>query len=209
MLVCPKCGKRNDETGFIEAFCAECYPINIQLPKKITLLFCKHCNKMLLKGKWIPYNKNVIGEYLIGKCRGDFSAAEYDPDSETITFTILKRGTEAKVKMIVPVELENVTCITCSRISGGYFESIIQLRGDEKRVEKYKKIFLEELSKKTFIIKEKLQKTGGADLYIGKTKEVIKLMQELGLKAKITRKLIGRQEGKRLYRTTFAIRFEK
>lgn len=205
MLVCPKCGKKSDEIDFVEAFCINCYPVNIIPPKKIHIKACKHCSKMFLKGEWVPYSKKKIGEYVSSKCRGDFSETEYNYDKQEMRFTIRKRDSQMYVEKRIPLDIETVTCKRCSRISGGYFEAIVQLRGEELSVEKYRKIFIKRLSKKTFIAKEKPQKTG-IDLFIGKTRAVLELMHDLGLRAKITRKLIGRSEGKRLYRTTFAIR---
>jgi nonsense-mediated mRNA decay protein 3 len=207
MLICPKCGKTSDKVAFIEAFCVDCYPTNVQEPKKkIFIKACKRCNKMFLKGEWLPLDYKKISEYVVSKCRGEFSEAGYDFDRQVVIFTIRKRDSEVKVERKAHVEIEWMMCRNCSRMSGGYFEAIVQLRGEEKRVERYKKLFETKLAKKTFIAKEKEQKTGGVDLFIGSSKAVFELMHELGLRAKITRKLVGRKEGKRFFRITYSIR---
>lgn len=204
-LVCPKCGRTSDKVQFIEAFCIDCYPVNIKIPKKIEIEQCKSCQKVRLKGEWTPYSRRKIADYVAGKCRGDFVSAEYDHEKGTITFTISKDGSEAEVERSVDVEIKTVMCRNCSRISGGYFEGIIQLRGDSKKVERYAKKLIQSLEKKTFITKTE-EKDGGLDLYVGKSKAVVELLSELRIKALMTRKLVGRIEGRRLYRTTFLIR---
>jgi nonsense-mediated mRNA decay protein 3 len=204
-LVCPKCGRTSDKVQFIEAFCIDCYPANVKIPKRVEIEQCKSCQKVRLKGEWTPYSRRKIADYVAGKCRGDYVSAEYDHERGIIIFTISKDDSEAKVERSVDVEIKAVMCRNCSRISGGYFEGIIQLRGDPKKVERYAKTLIQSLEKKTFITKTE-EKDGGLDLYVGKSKAVVELLGELRIKALMTRKLVGRAEGKRLYRTTFLIR---
>lgn len=207
MLICPKCGAKSTDKDFLEAFCIDCYPFNVKLPKTQTLAVCKKCKKMRLKGEWCGYNRRKIGDWMVSKLRGEFSSADYDIDNCMAIITVEKNGKTAKIKREMKLELETIMCQNCNKIAGGYFQAKIQLRGDEKRVEKYKRIFESMLSKKTFIGKEK-EMHGGIDIYVGSSKAVFEVMAELGLRAKITRKLFGKSEGKRIYRTSFAIRFD-
>lgn len=201
-LICPKCGKKSEDIEFIEAFCVECYPTNIKVPRKIEIEQCKSCEKMRIRGEWMPYNEKKIAEYIVSKCKGDFDSAEYIPEEGIIRFTIKgKKQIEKEIK----VEMKTVLCRNCSRISGGYYQGLIQLRGNQKKIEKYADLFVKKLSKKTFIAKEE-EKHGGLDIYVGSSKAVVELLTELRLTALITKKLVGREEGKRLYRTTFRIR---
>ncbi len=207
MLICPRCGKSSDEKEFIEAFCSNCYTFNLRIPESpVKIEKCKRCEKIKIRGEWEQPGKKKIADYIISKCKGDFEDVEYDPDSGKLVFTIKKSGNEFKKEKELPIEFAGTICPDCSRMSGGYFEAIIQLRGNKKSIEKQKKLLTNILSKKTFVVKEE-EKHGGEDIYIGNSKAVIGLMQELGLKPIITRKLVGVSEGKRLYRTTFMLRF--
>jgi len=225
MMICPKCGRKSTEVRFIEAFCVDCYPYNLKLPESIEIEICKRCGKMRLKGEWIPYkdkfariwpvrklsnfryNKNKIEEYAVSKCRGDFADAKYDIESGKITFIIKKGETEVEVERQLPFKKIITICPECSRIAGGYYEAIIQLRGDPKKIAKYSKTIIRVLKTKTFITKTE-EKHGGIDIFVGSTKAVLEVCGMLGLHAIITKKLMGRREGKRYYRTTFSIRFE-
>ncbi len=207
MLICPKCGKSSKETRFMEAFCVECYPYNLKTPEKIEIEICKRCGKMRLKGEWVEYNSKKLEEYIAGKCKGEFESVEYNADNETAVFTVRKGDSEARVERNIPFKKQIVICPTCSKIAGGYFEAIIQLRGNENEIKKYKNILSRMLGRRTFISKID-EKKEGTDLFVGSTRVVLETIAELGLKRKITRKLSGAKQGKRFYRTTFLLRFE-
>ena len=203
MLICPKCGKKDTEVKFLEAFCMDCYPFNLRLPDKVEIEFCKRCNRMRIKGKWIQFSRKKLEEHIASKARGEFEDVRYDSEKKEMIFTV--KGKEIRKPFVF--EKKIIICSDCSKISGGYYESIIQLRGNEKKVAKYSKLLTKMLEKKTFITKTE-EKHGGIDILAGNTKVVLGIAAELGLRAKITRKLVGTKEGRRAYRTTFSIRFE-
>ncbi len=205
-LICPKCGRTSDEVDFIEAFCIDCYPVNIQCPQKVVIEQCKACKKIKVSGEWIPHSRKRIAEHVISKCKGEFSEATYDLNTHEASLTVVKDNSSTVFRRRIKLVMKTVMCRHCSRISGGYFQGIIQLRGDEKRVKRYARMLTEKLGKTTFITKEE-EKHGGIDLYVGSSKAVVQLLSEMGVKALITRKLVGREKGRRLYRTTFRIRF--
>jgi nonsense-mediated mRNA decay protein 3 len=206
VLICPKCGRSEEQVQFIESFCVDDYPLSIKVPDKEELERCKRCGRMLFRGEWALYDEKKIEKHIIGKCRGEFSSASYDFGRQDIAFTIRRGEKELKVEKHVPLLINITMCLRCNRISGGYYQGIVQLRGDRARVEKYAKMLTERMEKSTFISKSE-EKDGGIDLYVGSSKVVLEAVTKLGIKRTlITKKLIGRDEGKRLYRTTFAIR---
>ncbi|MFN7990627.1 MAG: NMD3-related protein [Candidatus Micrarchaeia archaeon] len=202
-LVCPKCGRKSDSVEFIEAFCINCYPVRITTPDRIELDQCVRCGRMRFRGDWTAYNERKVSEYIISKCRGDFQDASYNHQYQTASF-LVKEGS-ARIEKMIPLDIRKTICPQCSRISGGYFEAIIQLRGDRKKMDRLADAFIERLGKKTFISKTE-EKDGGIDIYIGNSKAVVAMMGDLGLKVLMTKKLVGRDQGKRLYRTTFLLR---
>jgi nonsense-mediated mRNA decay protein 3 len=202
-LICPKCGRSDEKIKFIDAFCTDCYPIKIELPGKMGFERCGRCSRMKFRGEWMAYNERKLKEYILGKCKGDFESADYDIESQMAFFMI--RG--SKIERFLPVDFIKTICQQCSRISGGYYEGIIQLRGNRAKMEKYADMLMGKLERITFITKTE-EKEEGLDLYVGRSKPVVKLMSDLGLKTLMTKKLVGRDQGKRLYRTTFLIRLE-
>ena len=203
MLICPKCGKNDKEVKFVEAFCIDCYPFNLKLPDKIVIEFCKRCNRLRIRGEWMQYSRKKLEEHIASKARGEFESVRYDSEKGEMIFTVK----ETEIKKPFEFEKKIVICPDCSKMSGGYYESIIQLRGNEKKVTQYAKVLTEMLSKKTFITKSE-ERHGGVDIFAGSTRVVLGALAELSLKRKITRKLVGTKEGRRVYRTSFSIRFE-
>jgi len=204
-LLCPKCGATSDKKDFIESFCVDCYPANIRCPTKLSIEHCKSCEKIKVRGEWAKYSEKALSDFVVGKCRGDFTKGKYDPQTGLAEFTIEKQGNKATIRKSIILEILPVMCLRCNRASGGYFQGIIQLRGDTKKVEKWADMLYEKIRKKTFIAKEE-EKHGGLDIYVGSSKVVVELLSELRVKATITTKLAGVEQGKRYYRTTFLIR---
>ncbi len=203
VLVCPKCGRTSDKVEFIDAFCIYDYPISIKTPDRVELEQCTRCGRIKIRGEWTPFTEKKVADMVLGRCKGDFEDSSYDMAYQTASF-LLRKGA-GRVERKIPLDIRRTICPQCSRISGGYFEAIIQLRGDRAKGEKLAETLLKRLEKKTFVTKTE-EKDEGLDLYIGNSKAVVALMGELGLKVLITKKLVGRDEGKRLYRTTFLIR---
>jgi len=205
MLICPKCGKTSDEKEFIEAFCIDCFQFNIKLPKGLKVEQCGRCERLRLHGEWQQFNRRKLSEYIVGKCKGEFVEAAYDPDLGVCTFTFEKGSRRVSVQRSVEPEKITTICPNCSRTSGGYYEALIQLRGEAENVEKIAQRLERQLSKKTFISKTE-EMHGGLNLYLGSSKVTATVLQELGFKPTISRKLFGKKDGKNLYRVTYALR---
>lgn len=204
-LLCPRCGITNDKKKFIESFCIDCYPVKINCPSKLSIEKCSRCEKIKISGEWTSYSKKEISDFVIKKCKGEFNSGEFDIETGMAVFSIEKEN--AKVELVKPIilEIQQTLCLRCVRMSGGYFQGIIQLRGNLKKVDKWAEMFYSKLKKRTFIAKEE-EKHGGLDIYVGDSKAVVALLADIGIKATITTKLAGVEEGKRYYRTTFLIR---
>ncbi len=202
-LICPKCGRSEGEVRFIEAFCADCYPVSLKLPQKLAIMQCTRCMRLHIQGRWVEYSAKRVADFVLSKCRGDYDSAEYDPERGAATFVMGRSG--ARVEREIPLDIQKTICQQCSRLSGGYYEAIIQLRGAPTKVLGYSEMLYKKLAGRTFIAKED-EKENGVDIYVGSSKAVVEIVAGLGIKSLITKKLVGAEQGKRLYRTTFLIR---
>jgi len=206
MLICPKCGSTSQQKDFIDSFCSGCYPFKVMLPKEIRLDKCVRCGKLRMKGEWKRTDLKKLNEYVAGKCKGDFERAEYDADQGTCRFIFLKNGKEYAIEKGFLIDVNKTICPDCSRSSGGYFEAIIQVRGEPDAVERKSRKLIEALEKKTFIPKIE-DMHNGIDIYVGSTKAASQALQEFSLKPSgISKKLAGVSQGKKLYRTSFSVR---
>ncbi|MBU0586647.1 hypothetical protein KJ780_03975 [Candidatus Micrarchaeota archaeon] len=208
MYICPRCGASEDSKKFLGPFCIDCTQFSIKIPDRIDLERCKRCGKMRIRGKWINISDAKLNEHICGKFKGEFDGVEFILDGNIAVFTVKKAGDEIKIEKKINFEINEVICPECNKQSGGYFEAIVQLRGKPERIKRYLKIFENEIEKQETFISKLVELKEGIDIYVGSTKAVIVIVKRLGLKYGISTTLAGQKQGKRLYRTTFAIRLE-
>jgi nonsense-mediated mRNA decay protein 3 len=234
-LFCPKCGK--SAVALYDAVCRECFIGNeklIECPEVIYLKICPTCGSVFKKGRWQSRKdeSETIEECVKDslKVNDQVSCLELALIPEAIDYSMYIVHVEARAKIKgVPmdkaleteVRISRETCDTCSRISGGYFEGIVQIRADkriptEDELKKCQKI-AEEISTRSqekgdrlaFITKiVKLYE--GNDIYVGSQKlgkQICRaIIDAFGGKFSESPKLVGQKNGQDLYRITFVMR---
>ena len=206
MYICPKCGAEEGAKKFVGPFCIDCVQFSIKVPSGLEMQKCKRCNKVLMRGKWALVTENRIEKYIEGKFRGEFDKAEFILAENRAKFQIERDGQKLEVWKDVDFKFLTSICPECNKMAGGYFEAIIQLRGKPERIVKYNKLFQKELADAGTFISKILEDKHGMDIYVGSTRAVLSVIKEMGLTYKISSSLAGQKQGKRLYRTSFAIR---
>jgi nonsense-mediated mRNA decay protein 3 len=234
-LFCPKCG--NEADIFHDNVCGKCFIGNkklIECPEFVSVRICPTCGSVYKKGKWalkederqtvidcVKDNLNVNKEA---------SNLELNVSPKRLDYSRYRVNIEARGKIRevdigesqeTEVRIKWETCETCSRISGGYFEGIVQIRADNRipTKEELKKcrVIAEEVATRAqekgdrlaFIAKrEKLEE--GIDLYVGLTKlgkQICRaIIEAFGGRFAESPKLVGQKNGEDLYRITFALR---
>lgn len=169
MYICPKCGAPEGSRKFIGPFCIDCATFRIEVPDKLEVHRCKRCPKTLLRGKWVAVSDEKLSDYVISKFKGDFSSVAFDPGTGEAVFLIERDGERIEVKKLINFVILNDICPDCNRQAGGYFEAIIQLRGNEQRVTRYLHVFKERLESEGTFISKFVELKEGLDLYVGST----------------------------------------
>lgn len=205
-LICPKCGVSSKEKEFAGMFCIECKSKDAfektQIPICIKIQKCKKCGKVKIK-RW---NKNIseLEQQVVSLCKGNFEQIEVmslNPDECKIDFVF----SELRISETIPVKISKTLCDNCTREVRGYYEAIIQLRGEKNEVKVTLDRLVRELKKTTFLPSIK-EFPFGFDIYVGSVIATRAALAELGLKALVTRKLFGLKAGRIVFRTTFLIR---
>jgi len=110
-----------------------------------------------------------------------------------------------RLKQDVSILITKAQCADCSRSHSQYFEAIIQLRGNEKKVERMAGVLGSRIESRSFIPRiDELKE--GIDIYCGSRNEAIAALNAQKLGFLRTEKLAGEKNGKRLYRTTLLVR---
>ncbi len=227
---CPKCGKDTEE--LIGKVCKDCQgsatsPKKSILSPSVKIYLCK-CTKVRFKNKWnnYPTLKDAI--------RSAVKNLSKIPKGMQMDIILPEgRSLDGKVTLPVKVTLKDaegleeesdmdaiiipMCCPVCSRKFGGYYESIIQLRGnDEKNV----KEIIAHIEKRTDQQSKKndsifITKTEGKsekiDLYMSSNKFAKKLSREVCslFNIKDHKESVsdyGTKDGKELKRVTYLLR---
>ncbi len=204
---CIKCGIEKGKKPFIGVFCADCYNFPIKKPKPITIEKCKRCGRYKIKGEWKKLSEEKLEDFLGSRVRAEFDEFQIDIKRKKAILIFYVEGYKTERKINYDVEIKTVLCRDCSRLSAGYFEAIIQLRGNPLKIEKKADYIIKQIYKKGAFVAKIEEKKEGLDLYVSSSKKALEVIKENGYTHKISRKLHGLKEGKRVYRTTIALRF--
>jgi nonsense-mediated mRNA decay protein 3 len=236
--VCPKCGLPSEE-----GLCLQCKLDSTELfscPDYVEVVICSVCSSRQIKGKWqLPDNRSL--EELASQAAVDAMIFHKEFDQPKIDLDLKKIGATrylAKIdvngyfkgqsiidKCEIPVRINLVACDRCSRMAGKYFQSTVQVRGNNIRsliqpeIEECKKIAQsmadsgyhggDQLS----FIQEMKEVKGGLDIILGSTqlgrRMARAITERFGGKLLETCKLVGKKDSRNVYRSTLLIRFPK
>lgn len=236
-MFCPECGSTDKE--MVGDICIDCFLKEFQMveiPKRIEVEICSHCNSKLEEGKWSE--EFIPEEEIIFRALERNIKVADEVEDENISLEIGQiKGTlancfiEAKGKVHgveieenheSEVKIKKTVCPTCSKMQSGYYETVVQFRADNREIkpEEYGKA--DEIVERTLIKQAKSDKLAycpqiaklkeGYDYYIGSFKSGNKvaeaLKEEFGGIIKESPRLISEDKstGKGLYRVWISIR---
>jgi nonsense-mediated mRNA decay protein 3 len=118
------------------------------------------------------------------------------------------------------VRISWIACDRCSRIAGGYYESKVQIRAQRRPLEDAELKRALRIAESTIehaqredrlaFISKTVQLKEGLDIYVGTTraaKQIVRaMMQQMGGGFNDSAQLVGRRDGKDVYRVTFVVR---
>ena len=227
---CPKCG--STDGPFVEGFCKDCYLQDhkmLVIPDKFEIDFCKKCNRIKLKNEWLKYeNTEEIADYLLDKLKMEelrkanfkikFTPKKENVLSANISVKGIFKGLPVAIEKDLELKLAKTNCPDCSRIAGGYFEGILQLRSDNpNQIEKAKRLvdsFLKRQKDNPLAkIIKRISLPNGFDYYIGSKKVVFQaareLKEEFEGRMSTSNTLMGLKEGQEIKRLTACVRFDE
>jgi len=229
---CPNCGR--ETTELFEGLCKECLAARIRdeifhcfrRSPHLELKYCKICDSFF-KGKERVIFENAVEEFaerIIKRCFGDKNAklkAEIEEiKSEKgkicvfLKMSLDVKGVEVSAEFPLNVSLRRELCEDCSKMVGGYYAAIVQLRAEGREpsdyeIERAREIARSSLSSRDFITKEKKVR-GGIDFYVSSSAYARRISREivknLGGYFSESPELYGIKNGKRIYRVSFSVR---
>jgi nonsense-mediated mRNA decay protein 3 len=231
-MFCVECGK---EDKLYEGLCSECFLKKrtfLKIPKNIDVELCAHCG-LRRKGKgWVrDEDKDTIEEVIMESVESTPEVIKFDvhvnyeyEDENNVNVKVMSHAKVQDLKVEeqhnVKIRFKKAVCDECSKQQGGYWEAKVQVRASKKGLfeEDKEKAFdivdamvaeREKKDKDAFISKiEEIH--SGLDFYLGSKSlgKVIakKLASQFGGQVKESAELVGRREGKDVYRMTYSVR---
>ena len=231
-MECIECGLKEGEH---ESLCGKCYAryyATITVPEYVDLIICPHCGALKKKEHWL--NMDDVEEAVEAGVRGapefgskvesadvDIEVTEDNPAVFRVLFkaSLLLDGVVARREAESIARVSPLVCDVCSRRHGGYYESIVQIRGQanlsKERLENLSDTVLSLMdsigssNRQVFLAKYEARH-GGLDFYISTIDAGKHLAREMSRKTgahlKESGKLVGRKDGRDLYRITYSVR---
>ncbi|MFA7198195.1 MAG: 60S ribosomal export protein NMD3 [Methanoculleus sp.] len=231
--ICPRCGQPAEE-----GFCPQCRAAEVQLltcTPRVTAVYCPVCESQKRGKAWSDLHmprEDLIAELAVSATsihedakdiRITVRPEETGPNKTTCTIDVEATLYSVPVRGTCTTEIlwQRESCDRCSRISGGYYEGIVQVRATNRRINAYEREVATKIAEQA---EESLQQAGGRLSFISdlqETKDGVDITvgtQHLGqeiarmvtgaLGGRFTThpKLVGEKEGKALYRITYSIR---
>ncbi|MHB8634818.1 MAG: 60S ribosomal export protein NMD3 [Thermoplasmatota archaeon] len=235
---CVECGK--EAPRLLGGSCPSCFAAAahlLELAPVVDLELCAHCDARHVGAQWNdPAEWQGVADLREQAVR---AALTVHPEVRNAEVTIAQaaqdeRATRATVRLAGTVEgvpvaaeaetlvrLRRMVCDRCSRMFGGSYAAILQLRASERDVsasetERAHKMIGGELdrlraggSREAYLAKSEAV-PGGHDYYLGDiegARAVARLLlARLGATLQESAKLVGRREGMDVYRVTFLVR---
>jgi nonsense-mediated mRNA decay protein 3 len=230
---CYLCGQVTEK--LYEGMCRSCFQNEkklVNLPEKLETELCDDCMRYYSGGWEVGKGdiESTLNEIARKEVEGNLSHNLENMNSRVNIFSTRLRGKVLKaelevvvkgvysginqeVKLKTELDVRQVKCPDCSKRAGGYYEAVIQIRSKslEKDLGQLHKILsrLYVRDKNAFIVEE-LKVKGGVDVKLGSSKAAKAIgahfKTNFGAEIKESVTLMGRKEGKNIYRKTVLIR---
>ncbi len=210
-IFCPTCNRSSKDIRFIGEFCEACTLGKIFKNLKDTAVIsqCKRCLRIKTQKGHVPLDDEsligVIRPQICQKC--EMRLKSFDGKVAVVEFAYPVGNEMVEFEGRIKIKTEYQICLDDYRKSSGYFEGIIQLRGDRQKVvnmsEKITR-FME--ARGAFISKVEETENGGVDLYLSNKELANKFFLYTGIKNTRSYTLFGLKNGKRQFRNTYLVR---
>lgn len=236
-MFCVVCGKETDEE-LRGGECASCYlekNVLASVKDHVDVEVCVHCHARKRGEIWLEghgelapvvedaVREGVVFAKVVDKPR---LRVEVVPEDER-NFTVIARaggvaeGVPFETELRTRSRIKNGTCVRCSRVQGGYYESIVQVRSTKRELSIEERRALKTLASRfierivsdgdrnAFVLRDQDVDTG-IDIYMGTTNSgrmlAKQIANEWGGKVSEHPKTVGQKDGLDLIRLTFAVK---
>ena len=219
---CPRCGEETED--LFGGLCESCFretsePVDI--PERIQLKVCEACGRVKTGNNWEEIPLEEAAKKSIEKemnSKDEIKILEvFLGDGEELRIKIKgeSKGVEFEEESRASLDVKEKRCEACRKMESGRFEAVLQIRGEEDKVEEaldHCGKLLTKVGDKEGVVSDLEERKNGIDLFLASGNTAKKLAKELGKKFPAERKdsktLEGLDEGKKVYTSTYLVRIK-
>ncbi len=210
-IYCPTCNRSSDDTRFIGSFCEFCIIKKIEknIPESITIYHCRFCNKIKEVNTFVePKKRSFAGAVQsVLKLNNEWKVKVNDFSDSEIDCVFIKtyEGEKVAFPKMLKYKFAKETCERCERISGGYYEALVQLRGDWDRINSLIRNITKYVERREGFIAKIESVPNGKDIYVSNKMMMNEFFNDYDLKPTRSFRLYGVKRGKKVYRNTYSL----
>lgn len=232
-MFCVECGKEGELIG---PLCLDCHSkkhVHATLPPFVDVVLCAHCSSLEVEDRWVEVGSvkeaieqsvgravTVPKEVSVQSLQIQLSEKDERTFEASVDVRLESHGHEFGRSLTTTARLRRGACKECSKQKGSYFEAILQLRGDDRVLNRSNEDAMRHQvldrvdalradSREIFVSKVERVR-GGLDFYFSTAQAariVARELQDLRCaEYKESTSLWGRREGREVFRVTFLVR---
>ncbi|MEM0149373.1 MAG: NMD3-related protein [Candidatus Micrarchaeaceae archaeon] len=210
-IYCPICNKSSDDIRFVGEFCQDCVidMLKRKIPRSAEVYQCKSCERIRVGMDNFNLTKSALTAALktVIKTPGcDFKVVSYSKTDAVLRFKCAVDGDTVGFDDNIELRIRKWMCKDCVRRVSGYYEALVQLRGDAFLVERMLKKIEAYVDKNNAFVAKKEKINSGYDIYISDKKLVSYFFSLYKLKPERSYTLYGMKKGKKLYRHIYSLK---
>ena len=208
------CNNSSDKIRFIGEFCEECTIKKIKklVPHKLKIEFCRRCGRLKVRGEYVEDNDKELAEAILAalndKNYKKIKINSFDGKVADVDITYSVDGDFVVFNTSFEIKKIHQICQDCYRKSSGYYEALVQLRGNKEKANKIIGKLNKFVSERGAFISKIEELEQGFDVYVS-DKLITKAFFSFNkLKPKASYTLYGVKRGRKIYRDTYLLTLE-
>ncbi len=207
---CPTCNRNSNEIRFVGEFCEKCASDKLgeKLPLVLEVEKCRVCGRIRTKEGMLQEDKmslNLAIQQRLTKFR--VKVISYGPGRAVADVVAEAARDTVSTEKEFELKYRKITCDSCYKRIGGYYEATLQLRGEAERISRFIERVSRYLEERDSFVAKVEKVDNGYDVFVSNKAAVAAFISEKDIVAKTSYTLSGvNKSGKKVYKNTYAIR---
>ncbi|MDE1856567.1 MAG: hypothetical protein KGH98_00620 [Candidatus Micrarchaeota archaeon] len=208
---CPTCERSSNDARFIGEFCEFCVRAKItkRMKDSVEVIACKNCGKIKTPLGFENVSKAAMGDAIaheLGAKGCKVTVERFDDRGADLWMECETEDGPIEFDYPVRLKIRKQMCMQCYRRTSGYYEALVQLRGDMNKCSALVKRLTRYAEGRGAFIAKVEELDNGYDVYVSDKLLAGEFFTFHKLKPKRSFTLYGMKKGKRLYRNIYLLR---